>query len=377
MRGIAALLVAIFHFEMAVARFVPAQTTMFFEKSYLMVDLFFIISGFIMLHVYGNSFKTSVSKKSFRQFIVARFARIYPLHFFSLLLLIFIVFLLLPPPDNQARLIEARSAIPFNFLLLHAFYTTTIFTWNIPSWSISPEWWTYLLFPLMALFINRKKFPAIIFFLIFIIVSYYSIMYLLPRKNPLYPSVPVPHNINTTYDYGFLRGLSGFMCGMIVYAAYQSGWVKKLFGKDLISILLLLLIIIVLHFAMNDIIAVILFALLVLSFACNETTIHRICNNKVLQYIGDISYSIYLMQIFFQVPFSHGFRLPGVTGVGRGKLNIDFGGGLMYCCIYVILLIIVSSLSYYLIEKPGRKYINRKWGNASFTNEGDRVPAIR
>jgi peptidoglycan/LPS O-acetylase OafA/YrhL len=48
LRGIAALLVAIFHFEMAIARFIPANLTMFFEKSYLMVDLFFIMSGFII-----------------------------------------------------------------------------------------------------------------------------------------------------------------------------------------------------------------------------------------------------------------------------------------------------------------------------------------
>ena len=51
LRGIAALLVAVFHFEMVAARFVPATTTLFLEKSYIMVDLFFIMSGFIMLHV--------------------------------------------------------------------------------------------------------------------------------------------------------------------------------------------------------------------------------------------------------------------------------------------------------------------------------------
>src|SRR5579871_3338787 len=88
LRGIAALLVAIFHFEMAIARFVPASTTMFFEKSYLMVDFFFVMSGFIILHVYGGDFKYTVAKGSLKKFFVARFARIYPLHFFSLALLI-------------------------------------------------------------------------------------------------------------------------------------------------------------------------------------------------------------------------------------------------------------------------------------------------
>jgi peptidoglycan/LPS O-acetylase OafA/YrhL len=71
LRGIAALLVAIFHFEMAIGRFVPASQTSFFEKCYLMVDLFFIMSGFIMMHVYGESFRLFVAKDAIRKFIVA------------------------------------------------------------------------------------------------------------------------------------------------------------------------------------------------------------------------------------------------------------------------------------------------------------------
>src|SRR5579872_5949172 len=91
LRGIAALLVAVFHFEMAIARFVPAQHTMFFEKCYLMVDLFFIMSGFIIFHVYKEYFQSAIRKAALKKFFVARFARIYPLHIFSLALLITLV----------------------------------------------------------------------------------------------------------------------------------------------------------------------------------------------------------------------------------------------------------------------------------------------
>ena len=96
LRGIAALLVAVFHFEMAIARFVPAGYTMFFEKSYLMVDLFFIMSGFIIFHVYGDSFRLTLERRNLRKFFVARFARIYPLHFFTLALLVVLVFFVMP-----------------------------------------------------------------------------------------------------------------------------------------------------------------------------------------------------------------------------------------------------------------------------------------
>jgi peptidoglycan/LPS O-acetylase OafA/YrhL len=74
------------------------------------------------------------------------------------------------------------------------------------------------------------------------------------------------------------------------------------------------------------------------------------------------------MQIFFQEPFSKGLRLPDVIGFGRGKQNIAFGSGLMYCLIYLLLLVGISSLTYFFIESPCRRFINRKWGNKKFDN---------
>ncbi len=367
LRGIAALLVAIFHFEMAIARFVPAAQTMFFEKCYLMVDLFFVMSGFIMLHVYGKDFSQSISKHLLRNFFVARFARIYPLHFFSTTLLIILV-IVFSPVGMYPNAMQFPAAIPTNIFLLQSFYIHKIYTWNIPSWSISSEWAAYIIFPLLALFISRKRKLSIVVMIIFIVASYLSIMYLLPRKNPLYPSIPVPHNINTTYDYGFLRGIAGFITGMMMYLLYQSNKIKNIFSRDIFTFIAILLLIAAMHFAINDGFCVILFAGIVLCFGCNSGYVHKICNNRVLQYLGLISYSIYLMQIFFQDPFSKGLRLPGVTGLGRGKQNIEFWNGLMYCIIYLLLLIAVSSITYYFIENPSRKFINRKWGNKKFDN---------
>ena len=362
LRGLAALLVAIFHFEMAIARFVPKTSTMFFEKCYLMVDLFFVMSGFIMLHVYGSSFSTNISL-NLRKFFVARFARIYPLHIFSLLLLIILV-INFSPPGTYPNAIENPAAIPTNIFLLQSFHIHNIYTWNIPSWSISAEAAAYICFPLLALFLNKRKSLALVIFCILVIVAYLSIMYFLPRKNPLYPSIPVPHNLNATYDYGFLRGIAGFMIGMLVYKVYQLPSMKTLFKKDITAILIKLLLVISLHFAINDAYCVLLFAGLVMAFACNGGLIHRLCNSRPLQYLGNISYSIYLMQIFLQEPFSKGIRLPGVTGYGRGNLNIGFSAGSYYCLLYLLLLIFISSITYYAIERPCRKIINHYWAKS-------------
>ena len=358
LRGIAALLVAIFHFEMAIARFVPAKLTMFFEKCYLMVDLFFIMSGFIILHVYKDDFTSRIERNSIKKYLVARFARIYPLHFFTMLLLVTGV-IIFSPGGTYPNPIENPWAIPTGFLLLHSYYIHNIYTWNIPSWSISAEWAAYLLFPFLALFLNKKKLFALSTFFIIVIAAYISIMYFLPRKNYFFPSIPVPHNLNTTYDYGYLRGIAGFITGMIVYKLYQWFSPKDIFNNDFFAATIIILVVLALHFAMNDAFCVILFAALVFSFALNNGYLHKCCNNRILQYIGKISYSIYLMQIFLQEPFSKGLRLPGVVGFGRGKQNIAFGSGLGYCLIYLVLLLAISSVTYYIIEQPCRKWINR------------------
>jgi len=361
LRGIAALLVAVFHFEMAIARFVPAGYTMFFEKSYLMVDLFFIMSGFIIFHVYGDSFRLTLERRNLRKFFVARFARIYPLHFFTLALLVVLVFFVMPPA-TQPKSIEGPAAILTNVLLLQSFGVHKIYTWNIPAWSISAEMGAYLLFPLLALASGKGKKMTFIIFCLFIQAAFLSIMYLLPRTNPYNPSIPVPHNINSTYDYGFLRGIAGFMMGMLMYQIYRTDRLKTFFQRDSAGVLLILLTVAAMHVAANDLVCVLLFALTVLAFAYNNGNLHAVCNNRVLQYLGDISYSIYLMQIFLQAPFSHGLRLPGVTGYGRGKQNIAFPAGLFYCVAYLFLLVAISSLTYYLIEQPCRRYINKKFG---------------
>jgi peptidoglycan/LPS O-acetylase OafA/YrhL len=361
LRGVAALLVAVFHFEMAMGRFVPARISMFFEKSYLMVDLFFVMSGFIMLHVYGRGFSRGLAKENVRHFFVARFARTYPLHLFTLLLLVLIVRYLTNWGNPPIPFEQPRDILP-NVFLLQSFGVCHIYNWNIPSWSISAEWGAYILFPLLALWIGRRKTSASALLAVFVAAAYLCIMYVLPRVNPLSPSTPVPHNLNTTFDYGYLRGIAGFVIGMLIYQLYHREGVRAVFGSDRATAVILLLVIAGLHFAINDALVVLLFAALVYNFAVNNGALHRVCNNRVLQYLGDISYSIYLMQIFPQEPFSHGWRLPGVTGTARGKFNIDFGPGLFYCVIYLVLLVALASITYYVIERPCRKFINQYWG---------------
>ena len=226
LRGVAAIWVVVFHFQVLICLFVLPQQSLLIEKGYLMVDLFFIMSGFIISHVYHQSFQAGITIQNFKKFIVARFARIYPLHFFTLLFMIILV-----AAGNGWNIIDDPKAIPANIFLLHSFGINKIFTWNIPSWSISAEWWAYMVFPVLTIFIYRGKGLAMIALGLFVVVAYMAIMYWLPRHDPFDPTAIVPHDLNATYDFGFLRGLAGFISGMLLYKGLSGRNLESVFSK--------------------------------------------------------------------------------------------------------------------------------------------------
>src|SRR5215467_3934976 len=89
LRGIAALIIVIFHCNLMYRPFLPPGHTLFLDNCWLWVDFFFVLSGFIMCYVYGKKFKKSVSFSEFKKFMGARFARVYPLYFFTMIIAFF------------------------------------------------------------------------------------------------------------------------------------------------------------------------------------------------------------------------------------------------------------------------------------------------
>jgi len=312
--------------------------------------------------VYNKDFKNIIDRHSFSKFLGARFARIYPLHFFMLLISVLIIFI------AGANPVFNPAAIPTHILLLQSFGIHKIFTLNVPSWSVSAEWWSYMIFPLIVLCISKRKWLAVACCSIFIIAAYLSIMYLLPRTNPIDPSVPVPHDLNSTFDYGFLRGMAGFITGMMLYLLYQSDRIKSIFKKDILSFASCIVVIAAMHFGINDALYVPLFALLILAFASNDGYVTKLCNNRVLQYLGDISYSIYMTQliILFFVPAI--IQASGITIPKIADKTFAFSTGILYCLFILVLSVALSSLTYRKIEVPLRKWINKKWSQRKYVS---------
>ena len=374
LRGIAALMVAIFHFDAVVANFVNPQQSMLIAKCFLMVDLFFIMSGFIMMHVYGDKFSAAINKADLLKFIGARFARVYPLHFFTLLIWVALFYALNQPPSP----ITNPMAIPTHVLLLHSFGIHNIFTWNVPSWSISAEWWAYIIFPLLVLFLARFKNIAVIILSIFSLVAYIAIMYYLPRVNLFVPNLPAPHNLDVTYNYGYLRGFAGFIAGMICYLLFKQQQIIDFLRRDIISFTTIFITILLFHFGVNDLMIIPIFMLLVINIAANQGALYKTFQFKPLQYLGEISYSIYLVHgfvmFYFAIPIIE--KLGYVYKQGPGSLRLSFITGLGYCTLYVLLVILLSTISFYTIEKPCRDWLNKKFKKVKSISTENLQPSL-
>lgn len=151
-RGIAALFVFSLHLDQnldgAVSHYLPI-----IRYGYFGVDFFFLLSGFILSHVY---LACSGDARSVFQFFRHRVARLFPLHVTVLAAVVAIVLVAqwsgvqLNYPERW-RLAE----LPLNFALLQAWGFTDEIGWNTPAWSISVEIFAYLLFPAVAFAARR------------------------------------------------------------------------------------------------------------------------------------------------------------------------------------------------------------------------------
>jgi peptidoglycan/LPS O-acetylase OafA/YrhL len=170
--GIAALFVVLFHMHYMGA----ISESIFFRNSNLFVEFFFILSGFVLTHSY-------MLKKhlSFRNFFISRTFRLLPLHLFVLLLFIALEFGKLYAYKhgfhfNNVPFTAASNIADIvpNILLLQSWLpNVSTVSWNYPSWSISVEYYLYMIFFLTLLL---KVFNRYIVWILFVLVA--SLLYI-------------------------------------------------------------------------------------------------------------------------------------------------------------------------------------------------------
>ncbi|MBX9591853.1 MAG: acyltransferase [Hyphomonadaceae bacterium] len=341
LRGIAALLVLFFHIRTPAGMeltFGPADPFSVF--GYLGVDVFFVLSGFILSHVYGQSFSTRLTSENLRSFTVARFARIYPLHVATtiLMLLAYAVALRAGVSPTETSGYELQSVV-LGLLLLQEWFGTV--APNPGSWSISVELLNYIALPFLLFLAARLPrywpIPAIII-------------------GALAAQWPVGTNV--------LHGFAEFVMGCAAYyAAKQSKmkWPVPLAGLFFVIPFLAPYVLPIRGFGLSALCftATIYF----LAQADSRDPFARLCSWRPVIFIGEISYSVYLLQWFVWIGWKHVMaRLPFFA---------DHPYIMVLCA--SASLIALSTVSYYYFEKPTRAWLRRTLD----TGPEGAVPALK
>jgi peptidoglycan/LPS O-acetylase OafA/YrhL len=279
LRGLAALVVLLFHVNLLLDPHMHLQAGAVctagatgVERGYLAVDFFFMLSGFVMLHVYGLRFSGAGPPNTW-PFYRARIARIFPVHLATTAL--FVPFFL------YDRSYSATGLIATVFLVQPWVWSQS---WNQGSWSISAEWHAYLLFPLLARHIMRNSAASALTLGICSGLIVASLLGFIGCGN--IASSPLLLG----------RALPEFIIGTAAYRIFISGAARGALGTDAAALAIAASIILISETGANDLFIVVLLPALLLSCVYNNREVNRALNSSLSLYLGRISYSLYLGQ---------------------------------------------------------------------------------
>lgn len=332
-RGIAALLVVVFHYGCTVAPFNFFEH--FFRSGNLAVGYFFVLSGFVLYWAYRDRIFT------YGDFIRRRFARIAPAYYFALLLAISI------PLHHllvQGTVLPERfgQQVLLNAAFIQSFFPGNALSINSPAWSLSIEVFFYCLFPVLLLLSKRWIRPFIWFVVLFFIASQAIHFLLIEKFHPVFPSA-----IHEFIFYYPLFHLNEFMVGMV--GAYLLSKVKAR-SIRMSSLALFICVILLVNYMPNAIslhngLLAPVYTLLIMALAMEQPFMLRA---KPLVFLGEISYGIYILQEplhkYAALANDRYFHIPDPW----------------FFYSYLLLLITAAAVSFYIIENPLRKLIVTK-----------------
>ncbi|UQV17072.1 acyltransferase [Brevundimonas albigilva] len=322
-------------------------------KGYLGVELFFVLSGFILSHVYLA--QAGEKRFSYGRFLWARVARVYPLHIATLLGVGLLAGAAIVAGMSVDSNVLSWSSLPANLLMVHAWGLAPAAGWNHPSWSISAEWFAYLCFPAFAFVFWRLRDKPVV--AVLGAAAFLAVLYFVFEQWAGFPLT------EATIRWGALRIVPCFALGCALYLVYRKAPLK---APGLSAAIFLALMLASAALGLWDAITVLLAGGLILSLASLPNARAGWLASRPAVYLGEISYSVYMVC----VPW----KLLAVNLAAKATDAPDKQLHVFVWLAIVALLPVVAAVSYHLVEHPARKAL-RGWGErrnkTSATNTKD------
>lgn len=356
LRGLAALFVVFYHAPWAT----HFSDTQFVKNAYLSVDFFFVLSGFVIAANYAGAI---VDGASLRDFLQRRFFRLYPLHFLVLMTLVALEAIKylargaiaseVPPftgPNSPSLLVES-------LLMAQGLGLENRLGWNPPSWSISAEFATYILYALAATSGLLRRDRTMLAIAAVALIVYFVVAL-------------TQGTLDVTYFLGFVRSVAGFSLGVAVQRFSPSAdRLADTRGAARLSSLaplvaLAALATLALAKGASVFIAIPLFVALVATLQFDRGRVARLLSTGPMQFLGRISYSVYLVHMpILYVATILLKRLPGVGAhAGPHGVALDVAspwlGDLLFAGA-IAMLLFVARFTYAAVEEPGRRLGSR------------------
>ena len=348
LRGIAALLVVAYHLQFGGGyRLSPERATPILTRSYLFVDLFFILSGFIISYVNHAGRSKTVTLGEMQSFMKARFARLYPLHLFCLFYLVLFRWLMASLQYARHRPVDfwqthSLESLASQLALLNAWFPKGP-QWNIPSWSISAEFFAYALFPIVVTIHARSRAGCELAIAAFSLAFFGYIF-------------ATSGSLDIVVGLAPARCVAGFFLGMLLY--FHRDRVARLSETALtgVQIASVAAILLILATSVADPWVIPPFFLLVASTWTDRGLLPNLLRGRPLLWLGDISYSVYLNHVCLLQILSFFWTRSGQHLLGDGALNR---------CAWIVLVyattLCISHLTFKFVERPMRQWLATRW----------------
>lgn len=355
-RGVAAVIVIAYHTYPA--RDFPLGLSHLVARGYLAVDVFFVLSGFVMALNYGTMFRERVRLPAVVTFLLRRVARLYPLYitFFALRLLYSLCVYKSVQVDNAWFALNLPS--PLRDVIANIFMVQS---WGVakaattPTWSISTEWGAYFFFPfVVSVILFRRSLYA------WLALAVAAGLVLLAS---LLTSVDGMHHNGALDAYDgrtlipLLRCLGGFALGLLTYRLYRWEPARRFAAAGLgwaslawIAAALLL--------RLPDQAIYPAFPALVLALACDRGLLSRIFSWKPIFELGVLSYTIYVIHnVWIGLVHWQITHLPSTMPTLVAQT--------MSAVFLIVSLLVVGYGLHHWVEVPGRRIVRSLGDGAS------------